>query len=146
MLFSNMPIAYRALIALHALVLQREEAKASRNAAIHGGRVNNVVHGWKHDDAKKIRRTGRALSNGPVLMFTLARYALRGPLLRYAQLAQSIQQTGFEKVRAQSRTIQHMHTNIAMLHVLSGIVGISQRLWGFVGRRGQPALTLSAAI
>ena len=70
----------------------------------------------------------------PMLVFSLARYSMRQPLLMYGECAQSLSVTGFERVRIQSSTLRSMDENISALHACRGVVGISMRVASFIGR------------
>ena len=115
-LFNNLAIYYRATICTINMLRAPNATKTTAT----------------RKEIQKLRKIGKMLMDLPMLVFSLARYSMRQPLLHYGECAQSLSVTGFERVRIQSSTLRSLDENLSALHVCRGVVGISMRMATFI--------------
>jgi hypothetical protein len=135
----NFRVAVCGLVLLHQMVLDKERQKAVTAAQARGTSARNIRHGYWSPDANKIRSLGRSLCDLPSLLFTTARREMRLPLLRYANLTQSVSISGFEKTRQQHATVRDMRQVVDALRCARGAVEVSRLLFACAGSRARGA-------
>ncbi len=84
--------------------------------------------------AKKMREIGAALTDPQTLIFMCARFDFRRPVVEYANLAQVVAESGFEKIKEEHRVLERQQGCINGLQAALGLCRTSSLLFGFAGR------------
>ena len=101
-------------------------------AAYYAAAISMMGMLTKSAEKEKFRRLGRSLSDLPLMMFTLARYEMRKPIISYGGPAQGLSVTGFERVRLQRASYYLLDSRVAALHACIGLIGVSARLHAYI--------------
>ena len=74
--------------------------------------------------------------DAPLLLFMCARYDSRKPLVRYSKQCQAVTASGFDRIRAESSTLNELRSRICGLQTAIGLVRTSALLFSCTGRSG----------